>query len=132
MTTLYIDLENSKNNYLRLKDLDACHIYDVEKIKLEVIQLINSGSNNIAHLEELAKNADNCLLMNPLCHKMFDRLEIWFDEEGKLCYREEVKKWVEMFFGEDSNQVKIKHEIFNENMKKNLMRKISNKFNPIV
>ncbi len=130
--SLYSDLENSKNNYLRLKDLDACHIYDVEKIKLEVIQLINNGPNNIAHLEELAKNADNCLLMNPLCHRMFDRLEIWFDDEGKLCYREEVKEWVEMFFGENSNQVKIKHEIFNENMKKNLMRKISNKFNPIV
>lgn len=130
----YTDFKGSELNNIRFKDLDACHIYDIEKIKVELRESFSQGrqKETFPRLLELSKNHNNCLFMNPLCHRMFDRLEIWFNNDGKLCYRHEIEKWVKMFFGDDVNNIRIKPEILTEEMKDNLKKKISNIIDPII
>ncbi|MDE6477522.1 MAG: hypothetical protein K2L48_05110, partial [Mycoplasmoidaceae bacterium] len=57
----YTDFKGSELNNIRLKDLDACHIYDVEKIKIELRESFNKGNQRetFPRLLELSKNHDN-------------------------------------------------------------------------
>lgn len=126
----YCDLSNAEKCKIRAMDLDACHIYDVEKIKKRLQNLIISNNyerrqDGFVHVEQLTNDPNNCLLMSPLCHKMFDRNEIWFDTEGKLCYRKETEQYVKDYFSEFPQSVCIKPEIFNEEMKQHLINKVS-------
>lgn len=126
----YCDLSNAEKCNIRAMDLDACHIYDVEKIKKRIQNLIITNNYQqrqdwFVHIEQLTSDPNNCLLMSPLCHKMFDRSEIWFDTQGKLCYRKETEQYVKDYFSNFPELVCIKKEIFNEQMKQHLINKIS-------
>jgi hypothetical protein len=111
-------LQSSDQNHTNIRLLEACHIYDVWSIKEEARKHIYEGKDKNSRNNILAKldDANNGILLNGTCHKMFDEGLVWFDSNGVLCYRAEHKKYVDKHFG-SSSSIKIRDDVLNEKMK---------------
>lgn len=122
----YTDLENSKNNFIYVQSQDACHIYDINKIKMDLRNYIeNTDLDEIDYhkIDEILNKADdfnNGLLLNKICHNIFDKNYVWFDEDGKLFYLEECKDLVKEAFGENLDKIRIKDSTLSHAMREYL------------
>lgn len=114
----YTDLENSKLNEDIPSRLVACHICDVSKI-IDEFNTIYTKSDKDTPLEYFIKQAsdpNNGILLSPSAHVLFDNQTIWFDSEGKLCYKMGLIRTVKNAFGEDLDHVRIKPSVLTPEM----------------
>lgn len=114
----YSDLENSKLNEDVVKNLIVCHIYDVEGIKKEFLNKYTGSKDDIPldYYINLASDPNNGIFLNPSAHKLFDNQTIWFDSDGKLCYKKSQIKTVQNAFGDDLDNVRIKPQVLTKEM----------------
>lgn len=125
---VWSDLDNSDLNLDLPMTLIGCHIYDVNHIisDFRVDVKINKNFNNFEYYLHQVSDPNNGILLNDNAHRLFDNQKVWFDLEGKLCFRLESKKTVENAFGNNLYNVRIKQSIFNEKMKNYIFKKNSN------
>lgn len=123
----WTDLENSKPNLISFNLMEACHIYDINKIIKEFRNYVKINSNiSVVDKEKFisdASNFNNGILLNPFAHRLFDRGVVWFNKDGELCYRTESKESVEAAFGQDLDNVKISKDILTNQMKEYILKK---------
>lgn len=123
----WTDLDNSSPNKISFNLMEACHIYDINKI----IREFRNYAKNINDLNTIdkekfiieASDFNNGILLNPFAHRLFDRGVVWFNEDGQLCYRNESKDAVEAAFGHELDKVKINNDILTEQMKEYILKK---------
>lgn len=114
----YSDLENSKPNEDLVSRLVVCHIYDVKEIKKAFSSKCTKSNDDIPldYYVDQASDYNNGIFLNPSAHILFDNQTIWFDNKGKLCYKESLKRTVENAFGDDLDNVRIKPTVLSEKM----------------
>lgn len=120
----YSDISNSPLNNGNLEFMDACHIYEIQQIKSDMLNEIklknhnhNEWSNILNKYTEHAYNSNNGIMLSKCSHILFDKQIVWFNTVGQLRYREECKEIVQKYFGDRLEEVRIKQNTLNETMK---------------
>ncbi len=132
----YTDLENSPPNYKEVASLEACHIFDVNIIQNKMVDYI--ASTPIDKIDETVldqivnqvNDVNNGILMSRDCHKFFDHNYVWFDDQGYLVWQQDpiITKQIQSSFGADLDKVRIKPEVFSNDMKAYILnRNLNNK-----
>lgn len=124
----YSDLENSKPNEDHVDRLIVCHIYDVKEIKKAFTSVCTRSKEDIPldHFINMASDHNNGIFLNASAHALFDNQTIWFDNEGKLCYKQSLRRTVENAFGDDLENVRIKPSVLTPEMVEYFNKKRSN------
>lgn len=120
--TTFSDITNSSLNNGHLEFMDACHIYEIQQIKNDMLNEIhlNESKNWNEVLNKYINHAYNCnngIMLSKCCHILFDKQIVWFDTSGYLRYRKECKEIVKKYFGDQLDNIQIKQDTFNEIMK---------------
>ncbi|MDE6472997.1 MAG: HNH endonuclease, partial [Ureaplasma sp.] len=117
---IYSDIENSELNDTFVSSQEACHIYDIYKIKSDLSNYIietdynELNDNVIDQIIDKADDFNNGILLNRNCHKIFDKNYVWFNDEGKLIYLKECEQIVKDAFGNNLDQIYIKKRTLTE------------------
>lgn len=124
----YSDLENSKPNEDLVSRLVVCHIYDVKEIKKAFSSKCTRTNDDIPldYYIEQASDHNNGIFLSPSAHILFDNQTIWFDSEGKLSYKEGLKRTVQNAFGDNLENVRIKPSVLSGKMIEYINKKWSN------
>ncbi|MGL5521685.1 MAG: MAG4270 family putative restriction endonuclease [Metamycoplasmataceae bacterium] len=102
-----------------IKSLDAAHIFEIKKIRTEIIK----NTDNKEKINELLNDCDdpnNGILLPKTYHFYFDRGVIEFDINGNMLFNEE---YIETLKKEKLILCRIKREYFNEKMQNYLIKR---------